>query len=224
MRDISIRGANVNNLKNIDLAIPRNKVVCFVGVSGSGKSTIAFDIIAREGERQYFESLNAYARRYLHKSNRPKVDSLQGISSTIVINQDRVHGNPRSTVGTLTEAYTYLRLLYARVGMPTMGSSHFSFNHPDGACPRCKGLGTAIEPDPGKLVDYDRSLNEGALLHSNWKVDTRMWNIIKRRTILTWTRSFATSLRKRCRCCSTLRVNCMPTARTMVPTAGHSRE
>lgn len=179
MSDISIRGAKENNLKNIDLDIPRNKVVCFVGVSGSGKSTIAFDIIAREGERQYFESLNAYARRYLHKSNRPNVDSLQGISSTIVINQDRVHGNPRSTVGTLTEAYTYLRLLYARVGLPTMDSSHFSFNHPDGACPRCKGLGRAVEPDPQKLIDYDKSLNEGALLHSNWRVGGRMWHIIK---------------------------------------------
>lgn len=179
MRSISIKGARENNLKNIDIDVPRNKVVCFVGVSGSGKSTIAFDIIAKEGERQYFESLNAYARRYLHKSNRPDADVISGISSTITINQKRVTGSPRSTVGTLTEAYTYLRLLYARVGLPPMDSSFFSFNHPNGACPRCKGLGRAIEIDPKKLINYEKSLNEGAILHSNWKVGTRMWNIIK---------------------------------------------
>ena len=118
MNQIIIKGAKENNLKNIDLVIPRNQVVCLVGVSGSGKSTIAFDIIAREGERQYFESLPAYARRYLHKSNRPEVDEIKGVSAAI-ISQDRVHGNPlRSTVGTLTEAYTYLRLLYSRAGLP----------------------------------------------------------------------------------------------------------
>src|SRR5438105_6515487 len=99
MNSIIIKGAKENNLKNIDIDIPRNKVVCFVGVSGSGKSTIAFDIIAKEGERQYFESLNAYARRYLHKSNRPNVDSIHGIYSTITINQDRVRNNPVSDVG-----------------------------------------------------------------------------------------------------------------------------
>lgn len=121
MNTIAIYGARENNLKNIDIEIPRNRIICFVGVSGSGKSTIAFDIIAREGERQYFESLPAFARRYLHKSNRPDVDEIQGVSAAIIISQDRVHGNPRSTVGTLTEAYTYLRLLYSRVGLPLHG-------------------------------------------------------------------------------------------------------
>ncbi len=111
--NISIKGAKEHNLKNIDLEIPRNKVVCLVGVSGSGKSTIAFDIIAREGERQYFESLPSYARRYLHKNTRPFVDEIKGISASIIISQDRIRGSPRSTVGTLTEAYTYLRLLYS---------------------------------------------------------------------------------------------------------------
>lgn len=179
MNSIKIKGARENNLKNIDLEIPRNKVVCFVGVSGSGKSTIAFDIIAREGQRQYFESLNAYARRYLNKSNKPEVDQLSGISSTIIIDQERVHNNPRSTVGTLTEAYTYLRMIFSRVGLPTMDSSYFSFNHPNGACPRCKGLGRSIEVNLDKILDRSKSLNEGALQSSEWYVGGRQWSIIK---------------------------------------------
>ena len=159
MNNIVIKGARENNLKNIDITIPRNRIVCLVGVSGSGKSTIAFDIIAREGQRQYFESLPSYARRYLHKSNRPEVDEIKGVSASIVISQDRVRGNPRSTVGTLTEAYTYLRLLYSRVGLPSMDSSYYSFNHPYGACKRCKGLGRAVEVDETRIIDKEKSLN-----------------------------------------------------------------
>ncbi len=179
MDTIVIKGAKENNLKKVDLKIPRNKVICFVGVSGSGKSTIAFDIVAREGQRQYFESLPAFARRYLQKANRPDVEEIRGISSTIIISQDRVASNPRSTVGTLTETYTYLRMLYSRVGLPSLDSSYYSFNHPNGACPKCKGLGKALELDPKKLIDFNKSLNEGALLHSEWKVGGRMWSIIK---------------------------------------------
>lgn len=174
-----IKGAKENNLKNIDIEIPRNKVVCLVGVSGSGKSTIAFDIIAREGQRQYFESLPSYARRYLSKSNRPEVDEIKGVSASIVISQDRVHGNPRSTVGTLTEAYTYLRLLYSRVGLPAMDSSYYSFNHPYGACKKCKGLGRAVEVNTEKVIDKNKSLNEGALRPSDWYVGGRQWSIVK---------------------------------------------
>jgi excinuclease UvrABC ATPase subunit len=179
MRQIIIKGAKENNLKNIDLAIPRNKVVCLVGVSGSGKSTVAFDIIAREGQRQYFESLSSLARRYLNKSNRPEVEEIKGISSSVIIGQDRVWPSPRSTVGTLTEIYTYLRLLYSRAGFPIYDSSYFSFNHPLGACPRCKGLGRAMDIDVDKLVDKDKSLNEGAILYSNWRVGSMYWKIIR---------------------------------------------
>lgn len=179
MNAISIKGARENNLKNIDVALPRNKIVCFVGVSGSGKSTIAFDIIAREGERQYFESLSAYARRYLHKSNRPDVDEIKGISASVVISQDRVRGNPRSTVGTLTESYTYLRMLYSRVGTPSFDSSYYSFNHPYGACKQCKGLGRAVEVNVAKVVDKSKSLNEGALLPGDYYVGGRQWSIVK---------------------------------------------
>lgn len=176
---IVIKGAKENNLKNIDLTIPRNNIVCFVGVSGSGKSTIAFDIIAKEGQRQYFESLSSLARRYLQKSNRPQVDEIKGISSTVVISQDRVRPSPRSTIGTITETYTYLRLLYARAGWPVYDSSCFSFNHPLGACPRCKGLGRAMDIDINKLVDVNKSLNEGAILYSNWRVNSMWWKIIR---------------------------------------------
>lgn len=179
MSQISIKGARENNLKNIDLAIPRNKVVCFVGVSGSGKSTLAFDIIAKEGQRQYFESLSSLARRYLQKSNRPEVEEIKGISSTVVINQSRVFQSQRSTVGTLTETYTYLRLLFARCGWPVYDSSYFSFNHPLGACPRCKGLGRAMDIDITKLVDREKSLNKGAILYSNWRVGSMYWKIIR---------------------------------------------
>jgi excinuclease UvrABC ATPase subunit len=179
MNSIAIKGARENNLKNIDIEIPRNRVVCLVGVSGSGKSTIAFDIIAREGERQYFESLPSYARRYLHKSNRSEVDEIKGVSASIVISQDRVRGNPRSTVGTLTEAYTYLRLLYSRVGLPSMDSSYYSFNHPYGACKKCKGLGRAVEVNLDKVIDKSKSLNEGAIVPSDWYVRGRQWSIVK---------------------------------------------
>ncbi len=179
MNNIVIKGARENNLKNIDITIPRNKIVCFVGVSGSGKSTLAFDIIAKEGQRQYFESLSSLARRYLAKSNRPDIDEIKGISSAIVINQSRVHSSPRSTVGTMTEAYTYLRLLFARAGYPILDSSYFSFNHPHGACEKCKGLGKAVSIDPHKLLDFNKSLNEGAIIHSDWKVDHMRWSIIK---------------------------------------------
>ena len=179
MSNIVITGGRENNLKNISLEIPRNKVVCLVGVSGSGKSTIAFDIIAREGQRQYFESLPSYARRYLHKSNRPEVDEIKGVSATIVISQDRVRGNPRSTVGTLTESYTYLRLLYSRVGLPSMDSSYYSFNHPYGACKKCKGLGRAVEVNVDKVIDKSKSLSQGAIVPGDWYVGGRQWSIVK---------------------------------------------
>lgn len=179
MNKIIIKGARENNLKNVSLVIPRNQIVCFVGVSGSGKSTLAFDIIAREGQRQYFESLPSFARRYLSKNNRPDVDEIKGVSASIVISQDRVHGTPRSTVGTLTEAYTYLRLLYSRVGLPSQDSSFYSFNHPSGACKRCKGLGRAVEVNVDRVIDRQRSLNTGAIRLGDYAVGGRQWSIIK---------------------------------------------
>ena len=179
MHNIAIKGAKQNNLKDINLTIPRNKIVCFVGVSGSGKSTIVFDIIAKEGQRQYFESLSSLARRYLQKSNRPDVDDIKGISSTVIISQDKLHQSQRSTVGTITETYTYLRLLYSRLGQPVYDSSYYSFNHPLGACPKCKGIGKEITINVDLIIDRQKSLNQAGVRHHNYWPGTRMFHILE---------------------------------------------
>ncbi|MDD4298721.1 MAG: excinuclease ABC subunit UvrA, partial [Bacilli bacterium] len=118
MDKIIIKGARENNLKNIDIEIPKNKLVVMTGVSGSGKSSLAFDTIYAEGQRRYVESLSSYARQFLGSSEKPDVDSIEGLSPAISIEQKTTNKNPRSTVGTVTEIYDYLRLLYARIGIP----------------------------------------------------------------------------------------------------------
>src|SRR3990167_1789067 len=115
---IKIRGARVHNLKNVDLDIPKNKLVVITGLSGSGKSSLAFDTLYAEGQRRYIESLSAYARQFLGVMQKPDVDTIEGISPAISIDQRKSSHNPRSTVGTITEIYDYLRLLFARVGIP----------------------------------------------------------------------------------------------------------
>ena len=114
MDAISIRGARVHNLKNIDVNLPRNKLVVITGLSGSGKSSLAFDTIYAEGQRRYVESLSAYARQFLSLMEKPDVDHIEGLSPAISIEQKATSHNPRSTVGTITEIYDYLRLLFAR--------------------------------------------------------------------------------------------------------------
>src|SRR3989338_855286 len=113
---IVIKGARVHNLKNINLEIPKNKLIVFTGVSGSGKSSLAFDTIFAEGQRRYIESLSPYARQFLGQMDRPDVDEITGLSPAIAIDQKALSHNPRSIVGTLTEIYDYLRVLYARLG------------------------------------------------------------------------------------------------------------
>ena len=113
---IEIKGARVNNLKNIDVKIPRNKLVVIAGVSGSGKSSLAFDTLYAEGQRRYVESLSSYARQFLGRMNKPECDFIKGIPPAIAIEQKVISRNPRSTVGTTTEIYEYLRLLFARIG------------------------------------------------------------------------------------------------------------
>ena len=120
---IRVRGARQHNLKNVDLTIPRNKMVVFTGVSGSGKSSLAFDTIFAEGQRRYVESLSAYARQFLGQVDKPDVDAIEGLSPAISIDQKSTSHNPRSTVGTVTEIQDYLRLLFGRAGDPH--------------CPRC---------------------------------------------------------------------------------------
>src|SRR5687768_15090786 len=115
---IVVRGAREHNLKNVDLELPRDQLIVFTGLSGSGKSSLAFDTIYAEGQRRYVESLSAYARQFLGQMDKPDVDFIEGLSPAISIDQKSASKNPRSTVGTITEIYDYLRLLYARVGIP----------------------------------------------------------------------------------------------------------
>ena len=117
-KDIKVIGAKEHNLKNIDVTIPRDSLVVFTGLSGSGKSSLAFDTIFAEGQRRYMESLSSYARQFLGLMEKPNVESIEGLSPAISIDQKTTSKNPRSTVGTVTEIYDYLRLLYARVGVP----------------------------------------------------------------------------------------------------------
>ena len=118
LNEIIVKGAKENNLKNIDIRIPKNKFVIMTGLSGSGKSSLAFDTIYKEGQRRYVESLSAYARQFLGNMEKPDVESIEGLSPAISIDQKTTSKNPRSTVGTVTEIYDYLRLLYARIGKP----------------------------------------------------------------------------------------------------------
>ena len=118
MKNISIRGAKTHNLKSVDLDLPRDKLIVVTGLSGSGKSSLAFDTLYAEGQRRYVESLSAYARQFLSMMEKPDVEHIEGLSPAISIEQKSTSHNPRSTVGTITEIHDYLRLLYARVGEP----------------------------------------------------------------------------------------------------------
>src|ERR1700732_1723918 len=143
-----VRGAREHNLKDIDLTIPRDKLVVFTGLSGSGKSSLAFDTIYAEGQRRYVESLSSYARQFLGQMDKPDVDFIEGLSPSISIDQKSASRNPRSTVGTITEIYDYLRLLYARIGIPH--------------CPRD---GTVVsKQNPESLVDQIYKKNKDGRL------------------------------------------------------------
>lgn len=179
-KSIKIIGARENNLKNINLEIPRNQITCLVGVSGSGKSTIAYNILYSEGQRQFLESVSTYAARLLKRTQRPDVDDVTNLSPTISIDQKQLRGNPRSTVGTTTEIYTYLRLLFSRFGsVHNLSAGHFSFNNPKGACLKCKGVGQEFTVDPTTIIDFEKSLAEGAVNHNNYRPGNRLYNIIE---------------------------------------------
>ncbi|UFS97519.1 ATP-binding cassette domain-containing protein [Nocardia huaxiensis] len=164
-RSIRIRAARTNNLRDLDIDVPRNSLVVFAGVSGSGKSSLVFDTIAAEAGYQVNETYPPFVRNRLPRWTRPAVDSIDGLSPVVVIDQKRLGGNARSTVGTITDTYSYLRLLFSRSSEPYVGeSNHFSFNDPAGMCPACSGLGERVATDVDKLLDLDKSLAEGAIL------------------------------------------------------------
>lgn len=162
---IHIVGAREKNLKNIDVKIPKKKITVFTGVSGSGKSSLVFDTIAAESQRQLNETYSSFIRHRLPHYGQPKVDAIQNLSVAIIIDQKRIGGNTRSTVGTITDIYSLLRLLFSRIGKPFVGYSDvFSFNNPSGMCPKCDGLGRIDMIDIEMLLDRNKSLNEGAIL------------------------------------------------------------
>ncbi|MFD1051064.1 excinuclease ABC subunit UvrA, partial [Kibdelosporangium lantanae] len=154
MDQIRVTGARQHNLRNIDVAVPRRAITVFTGVSGSGKTSLVFDTIAAEAQRQLNETFPAFVRHRMPTYGRPDVDSIENLSPVVVINQRRLGSNTRSTVGTVTDISALLRLLFSRAGEPYVGeSTAFSFNDPAGMCPRCRGLGNVVTPDPAKLVD-----------------------------------------------------------------------
>ncbi|WP_434297636.1 ATP-binding cassette domain-containing protein [Clostridium sporogenes] len=167
---INVVGVREKNLKNIDIEIPKKKITVFTGVSGSGKSSLVFDTIAAESQRQLNETYSSFIRHRLPHYGQPDVDSIKNLSVAIIINQKRIGGNSRSIVGTITDIAPLLRLLFSRIGNPFVGYSDvFSFNNPTGMCMNCDGLGKVDSINIDKLLDNNRSLNEGAILFPTFK-------------------------------------------------------
>ncbi|GAA4994113.1 ATP-binding cassette domain-containing protein [Actinopolymorpha pittospori] len=161
---IQVRGARENNLADISLDIPKRRLTVFTGVSGSGKSSLVFGTIAAESQRLINETYTAFIQSFMPSLGRPDVDALHNLSAAIVVDQERMGVNSRSTVGTATDAYTMLRILFSRLGTPHVGTSGaFSFNLPEGMCPECEGLGKVSTIDVDEVVDVNLSLREGAI-------------------------------------------------------------
>lgn len=201
---IEIRGARENNLKNVSLRIPKRQITLFTGVSGSGKSSIVFDTIASEARRQLNETFSTFVRTFLPRYAQPEADAIENLSMAIVVDQKHLGGGSHSTVGTITDIYSILRVLFSRLGKPYVGSANaFSFNVPTvrgvgmvtidkdggtterreytlagGMCPECNGLGRKIGVDLERALDTSRSINEGAILLPDYAVDSWTWNVL----------------------------------------------
>lgn len=174
---IELRGARENNLKNVSLRIPKRKITIFTGVSGSGKSSIVFDTIATESQRLLNENFSMFVRNFLPKYSQPDADAIENLSMSIVVDQRRMGGGSHSTVGTITDINTILRLMFSRIGQPHVGPSNvFGFNDPQGMCPNCNGLGRKLDVDLDKFLDKSKSLNEGAILFPEYAVDSWGWS------------------------------------------------
>ena len=166
---IEILGASENNLKHIDVTIPKGELVVFAGVSGSGKSSLAFDTVAVESEREWQQSYPLFLRNKMPHYDRPKVDEIRNLTPAIVVDQHAIGATSRSTVGTAVDVAPLLRLLFSRVGEPSAGGSMaYSFNHPAGMCPDCTGIGEQLELIEESMFDPDKSLVEGGILFSQF--------------------------------------------------------
>ena len=194
---IRVRGARVNNLKDVSVEIPKRRLTVFTGVSGSGKSSLVFGTIAAESQRLINETYSAFVQGFMPTLARPEVDVLEGLTTAIIVDQERMGANSRSTVGTATDANAMLRVLFSRLGTPHIGSSNaFSFNVPSvrgvgsittdkgagkterreytvagGMCPRCEGMGAVTDIDLSQLYDDSKSLNDGALTIPGYTAD-----------------------------------------------------
>ena len=176
---IQVRGARENNLRDISLEIPKRRLTVFTGVSGSGKSSLVFGTIAAESQRLINETYTAFIQSFMPSLGRPDVDELRNLSAAIVVDQERMGANSRSTVGTATDAYTMLRIVFSRLGVPHIGPSHhFSFNTTEGMCPECEGIGEVSTIDLDVLLDRDLSLNEGAITAPGFAVDSWYWQVL----------------------------------------------
>ncbi|MFC4631521.1 excinuclease ABC subunit UvrA [Promicromonospora alba] len=175
---IEVRGARENNLRGVSIDIPKRKLTVFTGVSGSGKSSLVFGTVAAESRRLIDETYSAFLQGFMPSRPRPDVDTLSNLSAAIVVDQEPMGANARSTVGTATDAYTMLRVIWSRLGQPYIGGSNlFSFNDPQGMCAECEGLGRVSAIDTEALVDRSKSLNEGAITFPNFGVGSWYWKV-----------------------------------------------
>lgn len=178
MADIMIQGLTENNLKHVSFSIPKEKIVVFTGVSGSGKSSIVFDTIAAESQRQINATYPAFVRSRLPKYKKPSVERIENLTASVVVDQSPLGGNARSTVGTISNLYSGLRLLFSRIGLPYAGTaSHFSFNDPNGMCKTCSGLGKITKIDIDAIIDKDKSWNEGCVRDTIFKPGSWYWKL-----------------------------------------------
>jgi len=175
---IRVQGARVNNLKDVSVEIPKRRLTVCTGVSGSGKSSLVFGTIAADSQRLINETYSAFVQGFMPTLARPEVDVLEGLTTAIIVDQERMGANVRSTVGTATDANAMLRILFSRLGEPSAGPSfHYSFNLPAGACPRCEGMGSMTDIDLTQLFDQNKSLAEGAITIPGYTVDGWMVRI-----------------------------------------------
>jgi excinuclease UvrABC ATPase subunit len=178
---IIIRGARENNLKNVSLDIPKRRITVFTGVSGSGKSSLVFSTIAAESQRLINETYPAFVQQFMPHYGQPDADVLENISAAIIVDQQRLGGNVRSTVATVTDTAQMLRVLYSRLAEPRLPApGYYSYNDPRGMCPECEGVGQAAAIDMAAVVDETKSLNKGALLHKVFALHGWWWDIYAR--------------------------------------------